>query len=352
MINLNSYNKIIITGATGWLGKRVVLAIRNQIKEISAAKHQQEIICLVPTGEDTKALILDDKIKIVNGDIRDNNSLKSLFENSEGALVIHLAGIIHPKLRTKDFFDINYKASLNLVNIAKENKVKRLVIMSSNSPLGCNPNNTHKFTETDEFNPYMKYGLSKKLMELGLQDFMTQSNTPEITIIRAPWFYGPGQPARQTLFFSMIKNGKFPILGDGTNQRSMAYVDSLALGMLLSAASKKAIGEVYWIADEEPYSMNEIVKTIQEVLSELGIDTKTSIPRLPAIISDCARLADKTLQTCGLYQQKIHVLSEMNQNIACDISKAKAELGYQPILALKQGMHESIKWCLANNLKI
>ena len=74
--------------------------------------------------------------------------------------------------------------------------------------------------------------------------------------------------------------------------------------------------------------------------------------RLPNFISDSARLIDYTSQSLGIYIQKIHVLSEMNQNIACSVEKAKAVLGYKPSVSLKEGMSNSINWCLENNLKI
>src|SRR5947208_3000073 len=67
---------------------------------------------------------------------------------------------------------------------------------------------------------------------------------PPITIVRAPWFYGPEQPARQTRFFSMIKAGRFPIVGGGHNRRSMGYVDSLAYGILLAAQVPQAAGRL------------------------------------------------------------------------------------------------------------
>ena len=65
-----------------------------------------------------------------------------------------------------------------------------------------------------------------------------------------------------------------------------------------------------------------------------------------------ARLGDAALQRLGLYNQKIHVLSEMNQTIACSIEKAASELGYTPTVSLCEGMRASIEWCLANGLSI
>ena len=65
----------------------------------------------------------------------------------------------------------------------------------------------------------------------------------------------------------MIKEGRFPILGDGTQRRSMAYVDNICQGLLLAAEAADASGRAYWIADERPYSINEIVDMPNWVVS-------------------------------------------------------------------------------------
>jgi len=150
----------------------------------------------------------------------------------------------------------------------------------------------------------------------------------------------------------MIKDGKFPVLGDGTQKRSMAYVDNICHGLLLAAASPTANGEIYWIADARPYTINEIVATVTEVLESFGYTCKRKQMRLPAAVGEAARLVDAGLQRVGLYQQKIHVLGEMHQSIACSIAKARDELGYEPAFALREGMHASVEWCLANGQQI
>ena len=55
---------------------------------------------------------------------------------------------------------------------------------------------------------------------------------------------------------------------------------------------------------------------------------------------------DATLQRFGLYQQKIHVLSEMNKTIACSIDKAVRVLGYDPKVGLEEGMRRSLRWTM------
>jgi nucleoside-diphosphate-sugar epimerase len=177
--------------------------------------------------------------------------------------------------------------------------------------------------------------------------------TPEIVIVRAPWFYGPGQPPRQSLFFKMVRDGKFPIVGTGQNRRSMAYTDNLAQGILLAAASPAADGEVFWIADQRPYPMVEIINTVATVLREdFGMTVSNRQLHLPNLVADAARLADMTLQAVGLYNQGIHVLSEMNLTIACSIDKATRILGYAPAIQLREGMRRSVAWCLENGINI
>ena len=107
-------------------------------------------------------------------------------------------------------------AAKNILAAAERSGVRRAVIMSSNSPLGCNPHPDHLFDERSPYHPYMNYGRSKMMMEQAVQSFSDGSNM-EIVIIRAPWFYGPFQPPRQKLFFEMVRDGKAPIVGGGEN---------------------------------------------------------------------------------------------------------------------------------------
>jgi nucleoside-diphosphate-sugar epimerase len=198
----------------------------------------------------------------------------------------------------------------------------------------------------------MGYGHSKMQLEQ-LVARLASSGKIETVVVRAPWFYGPFQPPRQGEFFTMVRTGRAPIVGDGGNLRSMAYVDNLCQGLLLCARHAAAAGETYWIADERPYTMNEIVDTIERVIrDDFHLDVKGGRLRLPNVVSEIALAGDRLLQAAGLYQQKVHVLSEMNKNIACDIGKARRELGYDPKVALAEGMRRSIQWCLENGISI
>jgi nucleoside-diphosphate-sugar epimerase len=291
---------------------------------------------------------------VVQGDVRDPTAVSEFLRRGRGGTVIHLAGVIHPPdRRTATFFDVNTEGMRHVLEAAKANGVNRIVAMSSNSPFGANPPTDPLFTETSPFHPYMGYGRSKRAMEQLLWDHVQSGGGPEVVVVRAPWFYGPGQPERQTRFFSLIRSGRFPIFGDGDNRRSMAYVDNLAAGLLLAAWTPRAAGQAYWIADEQPYTMNEIVDVVRAVLAEdFEMAVSSRRVRFPGLVSDMARLADATLQGVGFYQQEIHVLSEMNLNIACSVGKAQKELGYRPAVALREGMKRSVQWCLDQGISL
>jgi nucleoside-diphosphate-sugar epimerase len=123
--------------------------------------------------------------------------------------------------------------------------------------------------------------------------------------------------------------------------------------LMLAALSPRAAGQTYWIADKRPYSMNEIVDTVERLLEqEFHMTVAHKRLRLPGIAADIAGMVDGALQAVGMYHQKIHVLGEMNKTIACTVAKAERELDYRPEVALEEGMRRSIAWCLAQGISI
>ncbi|MFC1481843.1 NAD-dependent epimerase/dehydratase family protein [Candidatus Neomarinimicrobiota bacterium] len=345
----------LITGGMGWLGQNLVQCLLKDPDKTDVPNLIQEVSnvrCLTLPGQDTaQAKESHPDIDVVEGDIRNPDDCKRFMAETEDAVLFHIAGIIHPR-KVRDFYEINVEGTRNLLNAAAEANFRRAVIMSSNSPCGCNPRRDHLFDESSPYNPYMNYGKSKMQMELMVKEFQVAGSI-ETVLIRSPWFYGPFQPPRQLTFFNMIKDGKAPIVGGGENMRSMAYVDNICQGLILAAVTERANGEIYWIADEHPYSMNEVVDTVERLLeTEFDIVCAHNRLRLPGIVSEMALVIDKLIQATGLYHQKFHVLSEMNKTIACSISKAKEDLGYRPHIDLEEGMRRSLQWLRNTNGQI
>ncbi len=85
---------------------------------------------------------------------------------------------------------------------------------------------------------------------------------------------------------------------------------------------------------------------------DFNLRVKRPPKHLPEAVCEVACAADLALQAAGLYNQKIHVLGEMNKTIACDITKAERVLGYKPLVDLREGMRRSIQWCVENGQTI
>jgi len=345
----------LLTGANGWLGKRFarLLAARDfDHPALADLSSDLRLRCLIMPGEgDAELRALSPRVEVLSGDVRNPADCAAFCRDAAGALLFHTAGVIHPR-RVKDFYTINVDGVRNLLDAAGKAAVQRAVVISSNSPAGCNPHSDHLFDELSPYHPYMNYGRSKMMMELAVKE-VDKRGLLETVILRPPWFYGPDQPPRQSLFFSMIRAGKAPVVGSGSNLRSMAYVDNLSQGMMLAALTEGARGRTYWIADRRPYSMNEIIDTVERLLEEeFGLSVEHKRMHLPGLASEVALAADFTLQKLGMYHQKIHVLSEMNKTIACSIAKAERELGYDPKIALEEGMRRSLKWCFDRGIAI
>ena len=97
-------------------------------------------------------------------------------------------------------------------------------------------------------------------------------------------------------------------------------------------------------------SLNPRMNVRQVLEDDFGLACAERQRYVPPLVGEIARVADAMLQGAGVYSQKVHVLGELRHTIACSIEKAKAELGYAPAVELREGMRESVRWCLANGL--
>jgi nucleoside-diphosphate-sugar epimerase len=229
---------------------------------------------------------------------------------------------------------------------ARRVQATRFAHVSSNSPFGANPTVTDRFTEESEYAPYLAYGQSKLEAEELVQRSHARGDLPTV-IVRPPWFYGPFQPDRQTQFFAAIRRGRFPCVGDGTQRRSMVYTGNLVDALLLAEVAPAAAGRAYWVADPEPYALRDILQTVRDALAAEGVPASPRAPRVPRFAAVTAEHVDRALQGTGRYVQAVHVLGELKDTIACDITRARTELGYEPAVGLFEGMRESIRWCRA-----
>ncbi len=325
----------VVTGAPGWLGTNLVRALVAQGREVRA-------LCSRP-DEAPLLEVVSPRISTVVGDVRDPATVDRLFAGVDRSTVFHAAAVIHPAA-VRDFFDVNVGGTELVLDGARRADAVRFVHVSSNSPFGANARPTDRFTEDSPFHPYMGYGASK----LEAEQIVTRGHERgdvDAVIVRAPWFYGPNQPPRQSQWFRAVRRGRFPLVGDGTQQRSMVYTDHLVQGLLRAEATPAASGRAYWIADAEPYELRTILATVREALAAEGLPVSGGQPRIPRLAGVLAERVDAFAQSRGKYVQAVHVLGELKDTIACDVSRARAELGYDPQVSLLDGMRASIRSC-------
>lgn len=337
----------IVTGASGWLGTALVSALAGT----GAWARPGAIRALVVDDDQAGAVrAFGTMVTPIVGDIRDETSLEALFADLDGtADVVHTAGVIHPA-HYSDFHEVNARGTRTVAELALRHGVRRMVHVSSNSPFGTNTHPGDRFRNEEPYAPYYGYGESKMRGELAV--FEAVERGLDAVVVRPPWFYGPFQPPRQTTFFQMVRSGRFPVFGRGDQERSMVYVDNLVQGVVRAELIPTEPGRGWWIADAQPYTVDEIVTTVGRALSDEGYDVKPNRLRVPDVVGRLAETADGIIQRRGRYHQQIHVLGEMNKNIACEIDAATADLGYAPDVDLYEGMRRSIRWCCAQGFEL
>jgi nucleoside-diphosphate-sugar epimerase len=342
----------IVTGASGWLGRALVRAFADATNPL----HRGTALRVLLAGEQERPA-LDEAlagtgatVEVVLGDVTDPATVERLLDGAAGASLIHTAAVIHPPT-VADFERVNVGGTRAVVAGARAAGVRRLVHVSSNSPFGANPAPDDRFRADEPYQPYLGYGRSKMAAEQLVLD-AGRAGDLDVAVVRPPWFYGPWQPARQTSFFRIVRRGIFPLMGSGRNRRSMVYVDNLVDGVDAADRVDAASGRAFWVADARPYEMNEVIAAVRAALTVCGVPPTRAQLRVPTLVGGLARFGDGLLQGRGRYVAPLHVLGEMDMTIACDIGTTREVLGYEPAVALTEGMVRSVRWCLERGIDL
>ncbi len=227
--------KVLVTGATGFIGKKLLSEIKGDIRILSRVKHDK-----YPT------VICD-----FEKDIIPVNSLTDV------DIVFHLAGVAHDTSIAKELYQkINVDATVQLAELSVQSNVKKFIFVSSVKAGGAS-DFARCTNEDDQGNPKGVYGNTKreaeiKLLEIGLESGM------HVSIIRPSLVYGPNVKGNLKLMLSGVKHGWFPPLPKTNNKRSMIHVDDLVRAILLVSENDNAKGEIYIATDGISYTSREI----------------------------------------------------------------------------------------------
>ena len=250
-----------ITGATGFIGQRLVKALDGEIRVLSrrVQKKYETVIC-------------DLKFDAIPSD--------ALHEIDT---VFHLAGIAHDmrdQSMMKELYQkVNIDSTIKLAELAIRSGVKNFIFISSVKAGGFKLH-SQSINEDDQVEPDSIYGQTKREAELRLLEMSRNSNM-RVSIIRPALVYGPNIKGNLEIMLSGIKKGWFPPLPDNCNKRSMIHVDDLVRAILLVTQDNRSNGEIYIATDGVPYSSRDIYNTMRYL-------TGKSIPKwsMPKIFFD------------------------------------------------------------------
>jgi UDP-glucose 4-epimerase len=264
-------SSILITGATGFIGQRLVNAINGDIRVLSRVKNP-----------DLKTVICD-----LQSDVIPNDALDGI------DTVFHLAGFAHDMRDASKiaelYYRLNVDATVQLAHLAVNSGVKRLVFVSS-VKAGGNPLLGKCANEEDQRNTEDIYGKTKREAELRLLEISKESGM-HVSIIRPSLVYGPNVKGNLKLMLSAVEKGWFPPLPETGNRRSMIHVDDLVRAILLVADDDRANGEIFIATDGTPYSSREIYDAMCKILGK-----STSKWSVPKILFNIASLASPRIK--------------------------------------------------------
>jgi nucleoside-diphosphate-sugar epimerase len=260
--------KIAVIGGSGFIGTKL-------IELLVAGKHDVKIL-------DTKR---SEKYPDmwVECDIRDIQSLK---DNLQGIEVIYnLAAEHRDDVRPLSLYtDVNVAGSQNVCDAANELGINNIIFTSTVAVYGFPKDEPNEHTP---FNPFNEYGRTKAEAENIYQSWLAEKpKERHLTILRPTAVFGPDNRGNVYNLIRQIAGGKFVMIGNGKNRKSLAYVDNVAAFLALSLTFD-AGAHIYNYVDKPDFDMNHLVTTVRETLGKgngIGL-------RLPYFIGMIAGLA-------------------------------------------------------------
>lgn len=305
---------ILITGATGFIGKNLLAKLKND--EISIAlRNTRSNLSHVKT--------------IVVGDIDNNTNWQPALENID--VVIHLAARAHILKETIDnpeteFDKVNTQGTINLVKQCIEAGVKHFIFLSSIG--GVTTLSDKIINESSPCNPDTPYGKSKLKAEKAIEELCQNSNMT-YTILRPTLVYGANNPGNMERLLSLTtKNLPLP-LGAINNSRSLVYVGNLIDAIITCIHHPNAKNQTFIVSDGEDLSTPELIRRIGKAMDKSPL----LLPFPPSLL----KLGTKLLG-------KGDVGDRLLGSLQVDSSKIRKTLNWNPPYTVDEGLKVTADW--------
>lgn len=320
--------KILVTGATGFIGSHLVDYLLQLGYDVRATVRKTSNL----------QWLNDKKIELVNSSI---NSLSDAIEAVRGVdYIYHVAGLVAAK-DYHTFLKANRDATDTLLKACEQvnPSLQRFVLVSSQTVAGPSSSLENPQTEDDLPKPITSYGKSK--LE-GEKIALSYSDRLPITIVRPPAVYGPRDTAIKDIF-KLANKGIAPLIGFEDKFVSLIFVKDLVRGIVLAGESNISEGQIYFITSQQFYTWSEIMDTMKIALGKkylLKIKIPNTLVLALAGISDLiGKFSDKP--PVFDYEKGIDFVQKY---WICSPEKARRDLDFVSEISLEDGLTETAEW--------
>ena len=330
--------KILVTGASGFIGSFLLAALRDAGHEVMAASRSRveqrgiDYVSAPELGPDA------DWSRALNG----------------VDVVIHLAGRAHVPSKNADaetdevYFRINTEGTRALAEQAAAAGAKHFVFLSSCHALAAE--SEVQITEKTQPNPQTAYGRSKLEAERAIRKAL--SNTAcAWTILRPPLVYGKGNKANFGLLLKLVKSGIPLQLASVRNRRSFIYVENLVDVIVASLGNPNAFGKIYLPSDGEDVSTPELIRKIAKAnqsfqFSEFSGSVSDKNTRHSSLATrHSARLfpfPESILKALGRLPG-LGALRKLTSSLYVDSEPLREDLGWSPQIKMEEGLVKTLR---------
>lgn len=322
--------KILVTGATGFIGSFIVAEALDRGMEVWAATRRSS----------SRKYLQQPGINFIELDLGSEEKLKEQLSGHSFDYVVHAAGVTKC-LNSKDFFRTNTDGTKHLANVLMEMKmpIKRFVFVSSLSILGAirEQQPYTEITDDDVPQPNTAYGKSK----LEAENYLRSLPDFPFVILRPTGVYGPREKDYFMMAQSIKKHVDFAV-GYKRQDITFIYVKDVVQAVFL-ALSHDVCRKSFILSDGKVYSSRTFSDLIKK---ELGVKHVLRIVApiwfLKVVSTVAEEMAHLTGRISALNRDKYNIMKQRNWR--CDISAARRELGFKPEYDLERGVRITMKW--------
>lgn len=292
---------ITIIGGSGFIGSCLS-------KRLAAKGKDFRIVDKTP-----RAIFLN---KVFLADVRSLGDLRTAI--CHGSRIVHLAAEHSDDVRPESLYhDVNVTGAVNICAVAREKNIRTIVFTSTVAVYGFAPAGTD---EAGGINPFNAYGRSKWEAEQVFRLWQgEQPNQRTLVILRPTVVFGEQNRGNVYNLLRQIASDRFVMVGDGTNRKSMAYVENIT-AFLEHALSFAPGVHIHNYVDKPDFDMNSLVSTVRQMLGKgPGVG-----PRLPffagyglGLACDLiSRITGKSLPVSSIRVKKFCATTQFATNIA------------------------------------